>query len=252
MVPIENDYRIVETRENFIDEAQGAPIFACFYTIDNGYKVEADRLIESLENYRLPYYVEGILTGGMDWDAITKRKPIFILKVLDLFPNRDVVWIDADAIILAMPTELFNLNADFSCCYKGKDNEKLHSAVLFYKNNTVARNICQDWIQENRKPKKYRTGDQKHLENVIKRTPDYKPHVLPSSYIKTCVSGVHSYGDGVIGQYYASNTLKNCHLGIFRRALLYYRLKPAWLRRRVQKWFMKLTRYKANIPRFLQ
>lgn len=245
-----DNFKIIEVKKKINDVAKDYPVFISYYTIDNGYKEEAERLIRSLEKFKLPYYCEGILSGGKDWDEITKRKPILILKVLNMLPDRDVVWIDADAVILKLPTDLFDLEVDFACCYKNK--RKLHSALLFFKNNNIARNICEDWIQENKKKQKYRTGDQKHLENIIDRTSSYHTHVLPNSYIKTCSNEEHIHSDGVIGQFYASNRLKNIHLNVYQRAFLNYRLRPAWLRSWVQKWFMKLTRYKLSVPHFLQ
>jgi len=248
---INEDLQVVETRSNLEDVILGSPVFTSFYTIDNGYKEEADRLIRSLEEFNLPYYCEGIMSGGKEWDAIVKRKPELVLKVLDMLPGRDVVWIDSDAAILQLPTDLFNLEVDFACCYKNKT--KLHSAVLFFSNSNIARNICKDWIKENNKTQKYRTGDQKHLENVIYRTSSYKAHLLPDSYIKTCSTSYDSNAaSAVIDQYYASNRLKNIHLNIFKRTIQNFRLKPEWLRQSAQKWFMILARYKLGVPRFLQ
>ena len=247
---INEDLQVVETRSNLEDVIQGSPVFTSFYTIDNGYKEEADRLIGSLEKFKLPYYCEGVLTGGKSWDELTKRKPKLILKVLDMLPEKDVVWIDADAVVLNEPAHLFNLQADFACCYK--NNTKLHAAVLFFKNNNVARSICEDWIRENRKAQKYRTGDQKHLENIIYRTSGYQPHILPDSYIKTCSGEEQNHMDAVIGHFYASNQLKNIHMNVFKRTILNFRVKPAWLRNQLQKWYMKLTRYKLPLLRCLQ
>ena len=113
---MDDNYQIVEKRIHIDSPRQESPVFISFYTVDNGYRDEADRLIRSLEKFNLPYYCEGIMSGGREWDAIVKRKPELVLKVLDMLPGRDVVWIDSDAAILQLPNDLFNLEVDFACC----------------------------------------------------------------------------------------------------------------------------------------
>ena len=251
MIETKDNFQIVEIRKKLDTGKKEIPVFTTFYTVDNGYRREADRLIESLEKFGLPYYCEGILTGGKDWDAITKRKPILILKILKMMPNRNVVWLDADAIVVKSPMEFFGLNSTFACCYY-KNGTKLNTTTMFFKNTDVARNICLDWIAENKSDQRYRTGDQKHLENVINRKYKNHTYVLPITYAKKHMGEKHKYIDGVIEKFSANTRLRNVHMGTFRKSLLNARVRPRWLRSWLNKWFQKLTRHKRPVPLILQ
>ncbi|QKF94407.1 glycosyltransferase family 2 [Fadolivirus algeromassiliense] len=198
-----NDNYISIIHEKLYIETNNYPIFTCLYTIDNGYWEYVKKLIESLDKFKLSYYIEGHLTKGRTWNQITKYKPVLLLKVLNKFPNKSVVWVDADSTIEKMPVHFLNIKKDFAVHYI-RDN--LGSGVIYFKNTSVVKNLLSDWINENNKDLK--TWDQEHLENVIKRKYKDYEEILPKEYLAIFDHPDYKDLDNVIVQWQASRQLK--------------------------------------------
>jgi hypothetical protein len=179
------------------------PVIVSIYTTDNGYERYALSLISSLNKFNLTHYIEGHETKGGTWDEITKYKPYVLMKAMEKYPGRAVVWVDADATFEKMPTHFLKIKKDFAVHYV--DN-MLASGVVYFSNSDVGRNILTDWIVENNSDVKI--WDQAHLSNLIDRK--YIPYreFLPKDYC--CIFDRPGYDQKtrVIAQWQASRTLK--------------------------------------------
>jgi len=198
-----DDTSIKTIHEKIYAENNQYPIFACLYTIDNGYYEYAKKLIESLEKFRLSYYIEGHLTNGRHWNEITKFKPNFLLKVLKKYPDKSVVWIDSDSTIEKMPNYFLNIKKDFAIHYI---NGLLGSGVMYFKNTNIVYNLLNDWIFENNKDIKI--FDQLHLQNLINKKYKTIGELLPKEYIAIFDHPDYKNLDNVIIQWQASRKLK--------------------------------------------
>ena len=123
-------------------------IVVAYYT--PSYKGEISKLRQSMEDHDVPFYIEGIEDQG-GWDANTHYKPTFIKRCMDLFPNKDIVYVDADATFEAYP-DLFDL-IDCDLAYwvntypNGRRNE-LCAGTLFLANNDIIRKLCDTWVEK--------------------------------------------------------------------------------------------------------
>lgn len=123
-------------------------IICCFYT--NSYRSHALNLKQSLNEFNLNYYFKEVEDAGY-WEANTRIKPHFILECLKKFPNKNVLYLDADAIV-KKPLDYFNhITADVAF-YKtkgmpGMSHDYLASTMFFSNtDNTIA--LVEQWIAE--------------------------------------------------------------------------------------------------------
>lgn len=71
-------------------------IVCCFYT--ESYLTHALALKKSLDYFDLNYYFKQVEDAGY-WEANTRIKPHFILECLQKFPDRNILYLDADALV---------------------------------------------------------------------------------------------------------------------------------------------------------
>lgn len=206
--------KIIKTTSNIIDDSS-YPIFCTFYTIDNGYEEYFLKLEKSLKDLNLPYYAFGLLRENNSWIDIVQKKPNFLLMVLNLYPNKNVVWVDSDSIIEKNP-DIF-LKPTNDCGIYMLNNVQLCSGTLFFKNTETGKNILNDWIIETVKINEKNSiskiqdvllWDQKILEILIKNKYMNNIFYLPDEYV--CIFDHPKFKnlDWVISHWQASRKLK--------------------------------------------
>jgi hypothetical protein len=126
-------------------------IVVSFYTKDNGYDREAAKLIESLKAFGVDYYVEAIDSLG-NWMTNAHHTHGFIRKALDLYPERPVVWTDADSVLRRYPGLFDTLDCDFAAHVHnwirwGKT--ELLCGTMYFANNTATRGFLEDCARMN-------------------------------------------------------------------------------------------------------
>ena len=194
-------YPIIKIRQSIYPSDY--PIFTCFYTSNNGYTKYANNLITSLEYFKIPYYIYDIHNENDSWEMLCQLKPKLLRIVLDKFPNKNIVWIDADAKIERTPILFENIDKSFAAHYCDK---RLISSTLFFKNNDISRHIINDWILENNK--NHQEWDQVTLQRVIRNKYKNHEYVLPKEYCSIFDRPGYQNIDRVISQWQASRELK--------------------------------------------
>ena len=199
---LNNVYQITKIKKNIFKSDY--PIFVNFYTGDNGYRKYSDKLIKSLKKFNLPYYIIEINSNKHKWTLICQQKPFILLEVMNKYPNKNVVWVDADAIIEKEPELFKNINKSFGVHYIG--GHEFASGTLFFKNNNISRNIINDWIKDNEKNSN--AWDQIILGKIINKK--YKKHEykLPKEYCSIFDKSGYKNIDRVISHWQASRELK--------------------------------------------
>lgn len=202
VIPKLNNYKINHIESNIFESEY--PIFVNFYTYDNGYREYADKLIESLKKFDLPYYIFEIDSNKDKWTTMCQQKPYALLEVINKYPNSNVVWLDADAIIERKPELFKNINKSFAVHYLY--GAEFLSGTLFFKNNDISRNIIDDWIKENSKNDS--VWDQVTLCRVINKKYKHHEYILPKQYC--CIFDRAGYQNinRVISHWQASRKLK--------------------------------------------
>ena len=132
-----------------IDSSNNYPIFVTYYTVDNGYQEFFKKLKKSLIIFNLNYYAFEILRENKSWETICQKKPNFLLYVMDLYPTRNIVWIDSDAIIEKKPDLFLKINKELGMYFMPyKKTKLLCSGTFFLKNSIFNRKLLNEWIND--------------------------------------------------------------------------------------------------------
>ena len=182
-------------------------ICVVYYTPN--YSGEASKLKDSMDSLDLPYYMEVIENKG-GWDKNTHYKPTFIRKCLDMFPEKDIVYVDADATFEHYP-ELFDvLECDIAYwvnTYPNKSRHQLATGTLFFANNDATRRICDGWIKECA-DEDYEILEQDKLKKALRFLDNILSFVLPVEYCAIFDHPTIKNVVPVIKHYQASRRLK--------------------------------------------
>jgi hypothetical protein len=158
------------------------PIFVTFATPD--YAAESKRLIASFKRFGLEYFSESFMDTGR-WVTNCGHKPIFLKEMMVKYPDRAVVWVDADAEVKKEPRELLTMPswADVGACRytwkKGRKTELL-SGTIYLKNNEIAHDVVDEWVKTQRRAPQL--WDQVTLDEVLRRLRHVLFYALPVEY----------------------------------------------------------------------
>ena len=165
------------------------PVVISYYTIDTVYELEVQKLMASLDTFKIPYQIYGVPTLG-SWLNNTGFKAEFVRDVMKIV-DRPCVWLDADCEVVKEPvlfTQLLERKVSISVYIRGDDNEpNLNSSTIYFGNDTFCKETVESWVDEMKKSD-YRIWDQKCLEFVYKRNPE-KFHKIPPEYAKKAKMG---------------------------------------------------------------
>lgn len=177
-------------------------IVCCFYT--DSYRSHALNLKQSLDKFNLNYYFKEVEDAGY-WEANTRIKPHFILECLKKFPNKNILYLDADALV-KKPLDYFNtINADVAF-YKTKGMPGMShdylASTMFFSNTANTRTLVEQWITEQVDGKQTQV-DQDSLDSAMQKLSDtLTVEALNPGYIK--IFDKDYEGDIYIEQYQAS------------------------------------------------
>ena len=177
-------------------------IVCCFYT--DSYRSHALNLKQSLDEFNLNYYFKEVEDAGY-WEANTRIKPHFILECLKKFPNKNILYLDADALV-KKPLDYFNtIDADVAF-YKTKGlpgmSHDYLASTMFFSNTANTMALVEQWITEQVDGKQTQV-DQDSLDVAMEKLGDtLTVEALNPGYIK--IFDKDYDGDIYIEQYQAS------------------------------------------------
>ncbi len=159
------------------------------YTYNTIYEKEIKDLESDLKRFNLPYKLYGYTDRG-EWTKNTMVKAELFQKAMNEFPNRDIIWLDADSVILHEPIffkELINKDFDICCYYydkrkDGKRYKELLSGTIIFRNNNLMQNVVDNWVND--------TSGVEWDQRILQKYVDGKYHDklkkldLPNQYIK--------------------------------------------------------------------
>jgi hypothetical protein len=194
------------------------PLFVSAYTPD--YEEEAERLMDSLDRLGLDYDIVPVEDLG-SWEANCAQKPSVLSKARGRKSCRGrwVVWVDADAEVLAVPEflKVENLDAtgaDFLAhIYRRAEREdELLSGTVVIAPGRGGASVLRSWKYHlDKRPQEW---DQKALQRILTAKPDKKPKTfaeLPPEYCRI-YDNKHQEkmmtGDPVVVHYQASRVKK--------------------------------------------
>lgn len=180
-------------------------IFVAYYTTKTPYEKEVRKLKASLDSLNLPYDIQGYPSKG-SWQANIAFKPEFVLEMICKHPTKDIIYIDADAIVRSRPIYFDTFSGDIGVHYK--DGQELLSGTIYLRNNSKVKRLVQSWISEQQHNP--HTWDQKTLQRVIvKSAKELQITVvnIPANYTQIFDSMAHN-GVAIIEHFQASRRYK--------------------------------------------
>lgn len=182
------------------------PVITSYYTKGTGYEKQVKELKTTLRRFNLENDVVGIKDRG-SWHKNTYYKAQFVMRMMEKYPDRPIVFVDADAKMRCNPVLFNNFDCDFACHFlHGKE---LLSGTLYLGNTKGSRFIVRKWIEEN---KLYPTTHmpQKNLRAVFNKHKDkIKWKELPVEYCMIFDSYFRNKANPVIEHFQLSRVHKN-------------------------------------------
>jgi len=123
-----------------------------FYTKGTSYEQEVKKLEQSLKNFNIPYHFYGCKQYG-SWRANLNCKSASILEAFKRFPDKDIVFVDSDALVRQYP-ELFDrltasglhdMAAHFHVYPQSVPGGSLLSGTLWFKNHVNTIDLVERW-----------------------------------------------------------------------------------------------------------
>jgi hypothetical protein len=189
------------------------PLVVCFYTPP--YRELAGRMKKSVMRFGLETDVVGIESRG-DWLANVHYKTNFMLDKLKEH-KRDIVWLDADAVVNTYPTLFDNFDGDVGVHYidwarhtKGRIAQmELDDAVTYLAYNERVLSLLGDWIAFNKACP--RRAEQLNLQIMLEQGEYEKKGLkvvnLPAEYC-TIFDTMADVENPIIEQFQASRQLR--------------------------------------------
>ena len=192
-------------------------IVISFFTEDTPYAQEIKKLEASLIKWNIPYHFFLCRNYGI-WRKNLNHKSEVIYKALDKFPDKDIVFLDADAVVNSYPTLFDELSGDkkydvgiFRLKESRIEPNELVSNTLWFRNNTTARYLVIRWNSLARQ--KMHIRHQKCLDIAIKQILHeeliLRVYELPFEYACIFDHPARKGRSAVIEQFQASRRLRN-------------------------------------------
>ena len=136
-----------------IGESDRPFVVVSFYTRGTSYEKEVRKLITSLRKFALPYHIFDFEPMGT-WRANLNYKSACILQAMEMYPNKDIVFIDADGVVRQDPVLFDGLSVDgkhhvaatfHKYAPESGDSDELLSGTLWFKNNGMSVGLVREW-----------------------------------------------------------------------------------------------------------
>lgn len=178
-----------------------------YYTRDRNYKELAERMKASVEKQGIECIIKerkSLATEGlikpMPWVLNCSQCGSFIQEMREEYPNRPLLYLDADAIMQRRPRLFLDevIDYDFAAVFLSNVHikDELQSSTLFFNNTEKASKLLDDWVSLQKKrnsemlagqysPPYFDAWDQRVLQKVLK---DVKVKKLPYEYAKIALT----------------------------------------------------------------
>lgn len=159
---------------------------ACaFYT--SNYLSKVLRLKASLDRFGINYHLK-CLPRRMTWEATTRLKAQFLNDCLTKFPDHDVLYLDADAIIRNEPKFFETVTSDVTLLFTpvrrdGKRALTIAAGTLYVRNTAGGRRFAETW--QSQEPKVGPLGlDEDMIYSAFNEFEGISFTALPRAYSK--------------------------------------------------------------------
>ena len=144
-------------------------VFVAYYTFNTPYETEAAKLKASLKKLNLLHDIVPIASVG-NWQDNTRFKAKFLQQMLVKHKDKNLVYIDVDAIVHSIHIHFKDYTCDVGLRYQDfrwRKNECL-SCTIFLANNDRVMKLCETWEKINVKERANRNNlEQWNLGSAI-------------------------------------------------------------------------------------
>ena len=189
-----------------------------FFTEGTGYEQEIKKLEASLVRWNVPYHFYACKNFG-NWRKNLNHKSKVIMEALETLPEKDIVFLDADAVVNSYPTLFDELsgNGKYDIAFhrfkqsRIEPKGELLSGTLWFQNNDMAEYLVDYW--HDLALKNPHTRHQKCLDLAIRQILYMGKHLriyeLPFEYACIFDHPARKGKAAVIEQFQASRRLRN-------------------------------------------
>jgi hypothetical protein len=131
-------------------EPQPAHWLVCGYFTPD-YRHWAETLAASLRSHNAPYHLFATAKAG-SWEATSRQKPTAILKAMDRYADKVIVWLDVDCQVLGDLSPLADLRADVAAYtrtrqpkWRRRQRFLVKSGTMVFKPTEAARAFVSEW-----------------------------------------------------------------------------------------------------------
>ena len=193
-------------------------IVVCFFTKNTPYEDVANKyLIKSLEKLGIFHVVYEVLNNG-DWLENIAYKPEIILKAMNKFPDKDIVYLDADSIVCKYPDLFDKISPEIDIAYHLLDwdtwycnntgHKEVFNSTIFLRNNEQTKEFVGKWMAETIDSPK--TGEHLVFDELIKQ--DMKNHKTLNHYnLPLTYAYINSMPNGTKPNTYIKNPVITCY-----------------------------------------
>ncbi len=155
------------------------PLVVSYFT-DAFYQRDAFELARSCQRFALDMAIEQVRDLG-SWEKNTSFKPRFLLEKHEQYPDRNLLWLDADARVRKTPFLLRKLSFDLSYYHIESPHRQALSGTVFLGNGDMRAPFLREWILKTElNPDK---NDQACMELARKEMPEeFRFIELPAEY----------------------------------------------------------------------
>ena len=114
-----------------------------FYTANTPYESEIQGLITSCRKFGIEPYIKEYKSRGT-WSLNCCIKPEFILHCMEKFPDSNILYLDADSVLLSPPTYFSGLTCDIG--FHFRRNINIFAGTIFIKNCKETLAFIKKWI----------------------------------------------------------------------------------------------------------
>jgi hypothetical protein len=160
-----------------------ATYLVCAYYTD-AYRSEVESLVKSLEALNIPHFVKHYASRGF-WEANTRIKPEFLLDCLSRFPDKNIVYLDADSVVRSNPALFENFDGDLAVYVAEAGagySHKYLTGTIFLRNSAAVRGFVQSWVDAQKGARV--EVDQDSFETAVSGSPNLRLQPLPAGYTK--------------------------------------------------------------------
>jgi hypothetical protein len=164
----------------------GQSYVACAFYTPN-YLPQLLSLKASLEAFGINHYFK-LYDRAATWEATTRIKAQFVKHCLEKFPGRDVLYVDADAVLRQQPTFIDTIKTDMGLLFhpvKARRHPMMRISLgtFFIRNTEGGRKFATLWAGQESKAQ-LTTCDDDMIIAVFDQLTNVSITVLPRTYYK--------------------------------------------------------------------